>query len=130
MVYNVTDKFQWTFHVTAPNPDPDQLLCEDSEKKLSSAEKQKKTMKKIATMKDAMDFLIVRKGFGTTLPEDFMPYWNKLSSVIDTLGADTTKKLEPRNRIRKERKPVTKPSMLHQSQTKRHVKSHFQTEMK
>ena len=46
LVYNVTDKMQWKFHVTAPNPDADLLFCDDSEKKLSSAEKQKKTMKK------------------------------------------------------------------------------------
>ena len=108
LVYNVTDQFQWTFRVTAPNTDADLFSCEDSEKKLSSAEKQKKTMKKIATMKDAMDFLIARKGFGTTLPEDFMPYWTRLSSVIDTLGADTTKKTKTKKPKKKRKKTSDK----------------------
>ena len=59
-------------------------------------------------MKDAMDFLIARKGFGTTLPEDFMPYWNRLSSVIDTLGADTTKKTKTKKPNKKRKKTSDK----------------------
>ena len=61
-------------------------------------------MKKNATMKDAIDLLIVHEGFDKQLPENFMPYWNQLSSVIDTLGADTTKKTKTKKPNKKRKK--------------------------
>ena len=75
-------------------------------------------MKTTATIKDAIDLLIVHKGFEAQLPEDFLPYWERLCSVIDTLGADTTKTTKKGNPIRKERNIMTTSSMLHHSQKK------------
>ena len=58
-------------------------------------------------MKDAIDLLIVHKDFEAQLPEDFLPYWERLCSVIDTLGADTTRTTKKRKTNKKKRNIMT-----------------------